>query len=131
MRALLPPGWPRPKGYANGISASGRTIFTAGVVGWDEAEKFASPDLAGQFRQVLKNILAILGEDEAGPEHLVRMTCYVTDIHAYRASIKEIGAAWRELLGRHFPAMAVVEVSALVEPEAKVEIEATAVVPEP
>ena len=130
MKALLPPGWPRPKGYANGISARGRTIFTAGVVGWDERQKFAAPDLAGQFRQVLENILAILAVDGAGPEHIVRMTCYVTDIHAYRVSVKEIGAAWRELLGRHYPTMAVVEVAALVEPEAKVEIEATAVVPE-
>ena len=131
MKALLPPGWPRPKGYANGISAQGRTIFTAGVVGWDDKQKFAAPDLAGQFRQVLENILAILAVDGAGPEHIVRMTCYVTDIHAYRSSVKEIGAAWRELLGRNFPAMAVVEVAALVEPEARIEIEATAMVPEP
>ena len=130
MKALLPPGWPRPKGYANGISARGRAIFTAGVVGWDEAGKFTAPDLAGQFRQVLRNILAILAEDGAGPEHIVRMTCYVMDIHAYRSSVKEIGAAWRELIGRHYPAMAVVEVAALVEPEARIEIEATAMVPE-
>jgi enamine deaminase RidA (YjgF/YER057c/UK114 family) len=130
MKGLQPPGWPRPKGYANGISARGRTVFTAGVVGWNEEQKFAAPDLAGQFRQVLENILAILAVDGAGPEHIVRMTCYVTDIHAYRVSVKEIGAAWRELIGRHYPAMAVVEVSALVEPEAKVEVEATAVVPE-
>jgi len=131
MKALLPPGWPRPKGYANGVSARGRTIFTAGVVGWDETQKFVTPDLAGQFRQVLENILAILAVDGAGPEHIVRMTWYVTDIHAYRSSVKEIGAAWRELIGRHYPTMAVVEVGALVEPEAKIEIEATAVVPEP
>ena len=130
MRALLPPGWPRPKGYANAISARGRTIFTAGVVGWDEQESFVAPDLPGQFRQVLANILALLAEDGAGPEHIVRMTCYVTDVAAYRAGLAEIGAAWRELIGRHYPAMAVVEVSALVEPEARIEIEATAVVPE-
>ncbi len=130
MKALLPPGWPRPRGYANGISARGRTIVTAGVVGWDEQQKFAAPDLAGQFRQVLENILAILAVDGAGPEHIVRMTCYVTDIHAYRSSVKDIGAAWRELIGRHYPSMAVVEVGALVEPEARIEIEATAVVPE-
>ncbi len=130
MKTLLPPGWPRPKGYANGISARGRTIFTAGVVGWNADEKFASPDLAGQFRQLLQNILAILAEDGAGPGHLVRMTCYVTDIQAYRDSLPEIGAAWRELIGRHYPAMAVVEVTSLVEPEAKIEIEATAMVPE-
>ena len=128
MKALLPPGWPRPKGYANGVSARGRTIYTAGVVGWDAAEKFAATDLAGQFRQVLKNILAILAEDSAGPEHIVRMTCYVTDIQAYRDSVKEIGAAWRDLIGRHFPAMAVVEVGALVEPQAMIEVEAIAVV---
>lgn len=130
MRTLLPPGWPRPKGYANGISARGRTVFTAGVVGWNAEERFVAGDLAGQFRQVLENILAILAEDEAGPEHVVRMTCYVTDVGEYRASLAEIGAAWRTLMGRNFPAMAVVGVSALVEPEAKVEVEAIAVVPE-
>ena len=131
MRTLLPPGWPRPRGYANGISARGRTIFTAGVVGWDEEERFATDDLAGQFRQVLVNILAILAADGAGPEHIVRMTCYVTDVREYRASLDGIGAAWREVIGRHFPAMAVVAVAGLVEPQARIEIEATAVVPEP
>jgi enamine deaminase RidA (YjgF/YER057c/UK114 family) len=131
MKALLPPGWPRPKGYANGISARGRMIFTAGVVGWNAEEEFAAGDLAGQFRQVLLNILAILAEDGAGPEHIVRMTCYVTDMGEYRSGLGEIGAAWRELIGRHFPAMAVVEVGALVEPRARVEVEAIAVVPEP
>ena len=130
MRALLPPGWPRPKGYANGVSARGRTIFTAGVVGWNAEERFAAADLAGQFRQALENIVAILAVDEAGPEHLVRMTCYVTDIAEYRDSLGAIGAAWREVIGRHFPAMAVVGVTALVEPEARIEIEAIAVVPE-
>ena len=130
MKTLLPPGWPRPKGYANGISARGRVIVTAGVIGWDAQEKLVSLDLAGQFRQVLVNTLAILAEDGAGPEHIVRMTCYVTDIAAYRASLAEIGAAWRETIGRHFPAMAVVEVGSLVEPEARIEIETTAVVPE-
>ena len=130
MRALLPPGWPRPKGYSNGIEARGRLIFTAGVVGWDEQERFASPTLAGQFEQVLRNTLAILREGGAGPEHIVRMTCYVTDIQAYRASLPEIGAAWKEIIGRHFPTMALVGVSGLVEPEALIEIETTAVVPE-
>ena len=130
MKTLLPAGWPRPKGYSNGISARGRTILTAGVVGWNEQEEFAAEDLAGQFRQVLINILAILTEDGAGPEHIVRMTWYVTDIAEYRASLAGIGAAWRDLIGRHFPAMAVVQVTALVEPKAKIEIEATAVVPE-
>lgn len=130
MKTLQPPGWPRPKGYANGVSARGRMVFTAGVVGWDEAERFVADDLAGQFRQVLKNILAILAEDGAGPEHVVRMTCYVTSRDDYVAQVAEIGAAWRETMGRHYPAMAVVEVSALVEPAAKVEIEAIAVVPD-
>jgi enamine deaminase RidA (YjgF/YER057c/UK114 family) len=130
MRALLPPGWQRPKGYSNGISARGRMVFTAGVVGWDARERFATQDLAGQFRQVLENIVAILAEDGAGPEHVVRMTCYVTSRDDYVASLADIGAAWRELMGRNYPTMAVVEVSALVEPEARVEIEATAVVPE-
>ena len=130
MKTLQPPGWPRPKGYANGVSARGRMVFTAGVVGWDEAERFVADDLAGQFRQVLKNILAILAEDGAGPEHVVRMTCYVTSRDEYVAQAADIGAAWRETMGRHYPAMAVVEVSALVEPAAKVEIEAIAVVPD-
>ena len=130
MKRLLPPCWPRPKGYANGISARGRTIYTAGVLGWDESETFVSDTLAGQFAQALRNIVAILAEDGAGPEHLVRMTCYVTDIDAYRASLAEIGAAWKEVIGRHYPAMALVAVTALVEPKALVEIEATAVVEE-
>ncbi|WP_395613016.1 RidA family protein [Allosphingosinicella sp.] len=129
MRALLPPGWPRPKGYANGISAKGRLIATAGVVGWTADEQFETDDLAGQFRQVLVNTLAILAEDGAGPEHIVRMTWYVTDIPAYRNSLAEIGAAYRELIGRNFPAMAVVGVTALVEPRAKIEIETLAMVP--
>ena len=130
MKALLPPGWPRPKGYANGISARGRLIATAGVVGWTAAEVFETDDLAGQFRQVLVNTLAILAEDGAGPEHIVRMTWYVTDIQAYRNSLPAIGAAYRELIGKNFPAMAVVGVTALVEPRARIEIETLAVVPE-
>ena len=130
MKLLQPPGWARPKGYANGISARGRMVFTAGVVGWDEEQRFVAPDLAGQFRQVLKNILCVLAEDDAGAEHIVRMTCYVTSRDDYTAHIAEIGEAWRELMGRHFPAMAVVEVAALVEPQALIEIETIAVVPE-
>ena len=130
MKTLLPSGWPRPKGYSNGISARGRTIYTAGVVGWDAQEHFTSNTLPGQFEQVLKNILAILAEDGAGPEHLVRLTCYVTSIEAYLASLNEIGEAWKQTIGRHFPAMALVEVVRLVEPQAMVEIEATAVVEE-
>ena len=130
MRALLPPGWPRPKGYSNGISVSGRTIYTAGVIGWDAEERIVAPDLAGQLRQVLENTLAILAEDDAGPEHVVRMTWYVTDLDEYRASLPAIGAAWRETMGRTFPAMAVVGVTGLVEHEAKIEVETIAVVPE-
>ena len=130
MKTLLPPGWPRPKGYANGIAARGRVVVTAGVVGWNAREEFEADDLAGQFRQVLANTLAILAVDGAGPEHIVRMTCYVTDIEAYRAGLAGIGAAWRELMGRNFPAMAVVGVNALVEPKARIEIETMAVVPE-
>jgi enamine deaminase RidA (YjgF/YER057c/UK114 family) len=130
MKALLPPGWPRPKGYANGISAKGRIIVTAGVVGWTAEERFEAKDLPGQFRQVLLNTLAILAEDGARPEHIVRMTWYVTDIEAYRSSLAEIGAAYRELIGKNFPCMAVVAVTALVERDARIEIETTAVVPE-
>jgi enamine deaminase RidA (YjgF/YER057c/UK114 family) len=130
MKTLLPPGWPRPKGYANGVSATGRIVVTAGVVGWNAEERFEREHLAGQFRQILVNMLAILAEGGAGPEHIVRMTCYVTDVAEYRQSFGEIGAAWRELIGRHFPAMAVVGVTALVEPQAKIEIETMAVVPE-
>ena len=130
MKVLQPPGWPRPKGYSNGISARGRLVFTAGVVGWDAEEKFTSGTLPGQFEQALRNIVAILAEDGADPEHIVRMTAYVTDIEAYRTSLPEIGAAWKAVIGRHYPAMALVAVTALVEPSALVEIEATAVVPE-
>ena len=130
MKILQPPGWPRPKGYSNGISAKGRMIFTAGVVGWDETECFREYSLQGQFAQALRNILAILAQDGAGPEHVVRMTCYVTDRHEYLSSCDEIGAAWREVMGANYPAMALVEVNGLVESAAKVEIEATAVVEE-
>ncbi len=128
-QSLLPPGWPRPRGYSNGIAASGRMIFTAGIVGWDENEIFQRHDLPGQFRQVLENTLAVLAEASAGPEHIVRMTWYITDREEYLASLSDIGAAYSELLGRNFPAMAVVEVTGLVEAAAKVEIETTAVIP--
>ncbi|UNK80371.1 RidA family protein [Sphingopyxis granuli] len=129
-QALLPPGWKLPRGYANGVAATGRMVFTAGVVGWDDEERFVSPDLAGQFRQVLANTLAILAEAGAGPEHIVRMTWYVTSRDEYLASLPAIGKAYRDLIGRNFPAMAVAEVVALVEAEAKIEIETIAVVPE-
>ena len=130
MKILLPGGWPRPRGYSNGVSGIGRLVFTAGVIGWDEKERIVAPDLIGQLRQVLLNTLAILAEDGAGPEHIVRMTWYVTDLAEYRASLAEIGAAYRELIGRNYPCMAVVGVAGLVEPAARVEIETLAVVPE-
>jgi enamine deaminase RidA (YjgF/YER057c/UK114 family) len=130
MKILQPPDWPRPKGYSNGISASGRMIFTAGVVGWNAQESFAEYTLHGQFAQALRNTLAILAEDGAGPQHIVRMTCYVTDRHEYVSSRDEIGAAWREIMGSNYPVMALVEVKGLVESAAKIEIETTAVVEE-
>jgi enamine deaminase RidA (YjgF/YER057c/UK114 family) len=130
MKTLQPPNWPRPKGYSNGISAKGRMIFTAGIVGWDERESFPDYTLHGQFARALTNTLEILAQDGAGPQHIVRMTCYVTDRHEYVSSRDEIGAAWREIMGANYPAMALVEVKGLVESAAKVEIETTAVVPE-
>jgi len=130
MKSLLPSGWPRPKGYSNGISATGRMIFTAGVVGWDEQEHFQSHRLDAQFAQALRNILAILKEDGAGPEHIVRLTIYVTAIEEYLSLRDELGPIWKSIMGANYPAMALVEVKRLVEHAAKVEIEATAVVPE-
>ena len=130
MKPLCPPGWPRPKGYSNAMAAHGRVIFTAGVVGWNADQKFDESTLAGQFAQTLRNIITILRCDGAGPENIARLTCYVTSIEEYRANLKEIGGAFRETMGKHYPAMALVEVVRLVEPDAKVEIEATAVVPE-
>lgn len=129
MRVLQPEGWPRPKGYANGMAVRGELVFTAGVVGWDAEEKFPV-GMVAQFRQALENIVAILAEGDARPEHIVRMTCYVTDRQAYLDNVREIGAAYREVIGRHFPTMAVVQVVALMEAEAMVEIEATAVKPD-
>jgi enamine deaminase RidA (YjgF/YER057c/UK114 family) len=131
VKTLLPAGWPRPKGYANGISARGRSIFTAGIIGWDETETIVSPGLVGQLRQVLLNTLAILAEDGAAAEHVVRMTWYVVDLDEYRSSLAEIGIVYASVMGRNFPAMAVVQVPGLVEPGARIEIETIAVVPEP
>jgi len=129
MQVLQPPGWPRPKGYSNGIAAEGRLVFIAGMVGWNEAERFETDALAGQARQALKNILAVLAQAGGKPAHICRMTWYVTDKQEYLAHLSELGAAYREVIGNHFPAMTLVEVSALVEDGAKVEIEATAVLP--
>jgi enamine deaminase RidA (YjgF/YER057c/UK114 family) len=128
-RTLLPPGWPRPKGYANGIAAEGRMIFTGGIIGWDETETIVAPDLVGQLRQVLLNTLAVIAEGGAGPEHVVRMSWYITDRDEYVAHLPEIGALWRELMGKNYPAMAVMQVVSLVERAAKIEIETMAVVP--
>jgi enamine deaminase RidA (YjgF/YER057c/UK114 family) len=128
MRVLQPVGWPPPKGYANGIVAEGRQVFVGGQVGWDEQQQFPST-LAEQVRQTLKNIVTVLREADARPEHVVRLTWYVTSRDEYYAELPQIGAAYREVMGRHFPTMAVVQVVALMEANAKVEIEATAVVP--
>jgi enamine deaminase RidA (YjgF/YER057c/UK114 family) len=130
MKVLQPAGWPRPKGYSNGVSVRGRMIFTAGIVGWDEREMFPEYTLHGQFAQALRNTLAILAEDRAGPEHIVRMTCYIIDRSEYLRERDEIGAVWREVMGKTFPPMAMVEVKGLIEGSAKVEIETTAVVPD-
>ena len=129
MKTLLPDGWPRPNGYANAVSATGRTIYTAGIVGWDAQEDFVSNHMAGQFEQTLRNIVDILAVDHARPEHIVRLTCYVTSIEQYLASTAAIGEAYKAIIGPHYPAMALVEVVRLVEPMALIEIEATAVVP--
>ncbi|MEH6676884.1 RidA family protein [Phenylobacterium sp.] len=128
QRSVLPEGWPRPKGFSNGMLAYGPTVFIGGQIGWDVAGRF--PDgFVPQVRQALANICDILVQAGAGPEHLVRMTWYVTDMNAYLGALKEIGAVYRELIGPHYPAMALVQVVRLVEPQAVVEIEATAVLP--
>jgi enamine deaminase RidA (YjgF/YER057c/UK114 family) len=129
MRILQPPGWPRPRGYANGVMAEGRLVFVAGQIGWDATGTIVSDDLVDQFRQTLENTLAVLREAGAGPQHVVRMTWYLTDKRDYLARAREVGEAYRALMGSHYPAMAVVEVKALIEDRAKVEIETTAVVP--
>jgi enamine deaminase RidA (YjgF/YER057c/UK114 family) len=132
MRTLQPPGWPRPRGYANGVAADGggTLVFVAGQIGWDETGAFPAADLPGQVRRTLQNVLAVLAEAGGGPEHITRLTWYVTDREEYLASAREIGAVYREQMGGHYPAMAVVQVLALIESQARVEIEATAVVPE-
>jgi enamine deaminase RidA (YjgF/YER057c/UK114 family) len=130
MQVLLPPGWPRPKGYANGVTAKGRLVFVAGMIGWDANGVFHTDDLAGQVHQALQNIVEVLKEGGAKPEHIVRMTWYVTDKREYVAAYPEIGKAFRQLIGSFNAAMTAVEVNALVEDRAKVEIEVTAVVPD-
>jgi enamine deaminase RidA (YjgF/YER057c/UK114 family) len=129
MQILQPPGWPRPRGYANGVAAEGRLVFVAGQIGWDATGRVVSDDLVAQFRQTLENTVAVLRVGGAGPEHVARMTWYVTDKREYLGRAPELGAVYRALMGRHYPAMAVVEVRALIEDRAKIEIETTAVVP--
>jgi enamine deaminase RidA (YjgF/YER057c/UK114 family) len=130
MQILQPPGWAKPKGYSNGVAAKGRFVFVAGQVGWTPEGRFAATDFVGQARQALANIVAVLAEAGAKPEHIVRMTWYVTDKSEYMGSLREVGAAYREVIGKHFPAMTAIEVAGLVEDGGKVEIEATAVVPD-
>jgi enamine deaminase RidA (YjgF/YER057c/UK114 family) len=126
---LKPAQWPRPSGYSNGIAVTGRQIFIAGQVGWDADCRFKSPRLTDQVKQALQNICAVLAEAQAGPEHIVRLTWYLTSRDEYLAELESIGAAYREIMGKTYPVMSVVQVVALMEAEAKVEIEATAVVP--
>ena len=129
MQALNPPGWNRPKGYSSGIMAEGRFVFVAGMVGWTAEEKFESDDFVDQFRLALENTVAVLAEGGAGPEHICRMTMYFTDKQEYLSRLSEVGQAYRDVLGKNFPTMAAVQVVALMEDRAKVEIETTAVVP--
>jgi enamine deaminase RidA (YjgF/YER057c/UK114 family) len=129
VRVLQPPGWPKARGYANGVSASGEQVFVAGMVGWDPAGEFRTDELTGQVRQALLNVVAVLAEAGAGPEHIVRMTWYVTDMDEYLAARSEVGAAFRDVVGTYDAAMTCVEVKRLVEEQAKVEIEVTAVMP--
>src|SRR5215475_10695027 len=128
VQVLQPSGWPMPKGYANGMAADGRLVVTGGVIGWDREQRLA-PDFVAQVRQTLSNISEILAEGGAKPEHLVRLTWYVVDIEEYLASLKALGQVYREIFAAHYPAMALVQVVRLVEKAARVEIEATAVVP--
>lgn len=130
MQVLQPPGWRRPKGYSNGIATRGTMVFVAGQVGWDASEQFRTDDLAGQVRQALANIVAVLAEGGAKPEHIVRMTWYLADKSEYNARLKDIGEAYRDTIGRVFPVMTAIQVAAFVEHGAKVEIEATAVIPD-
>lgn len=127
---LQPEGWAKPIGYANGIAARGRFVFVGGQIGWNTQSRFESDDLVDQVRQTLSNVVAVLAEAEARPEHITSMTLYFTDKREYLSRLKEIGVAYREVLGRHYPAMAAMEVSALMEDRAKVEIQAIAVVPD-
>ena len=127
---LQPPGWAAPKGYSNGVSTRGRQVYLAGQIGWNESQQLVSTRFAVQLRQALQNITVLLAQAGGRPEHLVRLTWFVTNLDEYRAEQKDIGAAYRDVIGRHYPPMSVVQVVSLVEPGAKVEIEATAVIPD-
>ena len=130
MQILQPPSWPKPRGYSNGIAARGRLVFVAGQVGWNEQEKFETSEFVGQAKQALKNIVAVLAQGGAKPEHIVRMTWYVIDKKEYLAAWRDLGSAYREVIGKHYPAMAAMQVVGLVEDGARLEIEATAIVPD-
>jgi enamine deaminase RidA (YjgF/YER057c/UK114 family) len=130
MDILQPPGWAQPRGYSNGVAARGRVVCVSGMVGWDAEGRFQTDDFVAQARQALENIVAVLREADAGPEHIVRMTWYLLDKREYIASGRELGAAYREVIGRHYPAMSAVQVAGLMEERARVEIEVTAVVPD-
>jgi enamine deaminase RidA (YjgF/YER057c/UK114 family) len=130
MKILQPPDWVRPKGYANGVAASGGLVFLSGVVGWNQQGVFEFKDFVGQVRQALRNIVEILAQANGRPEDIARMTWYVLDKHEYLNATREIGAIYREIIGKHYPAMTVVEVAGLVEADARLEIEVTAIVPE-
>jgi enamine deaminase RidA (YjgF/YER057c/UK114 family) len=130
MDFLHPSGWPRAKGYSNGVAASGRTVVVSGMIGWDASGQFQTDDFVGQARQALENIVTVLAEAGARPDHIVRLTWYVVDKREYLAAGRELGTAYRDVIGRHYPAMSAVEVSALMEDRARVEIEATAIVPD-
>jgi enamine deaminase RidA (YjgF/YER057c/UK114 family) len=130
MKILQPPGWAQPKGYANGIAARGTLVFVGGQVGWNAVQRFESEDFVAQAAQALRNVVAVLAEAGGRPEHIARMTWYVLDKREYLASYRALGAAYREIIGRHYPAMTAVEVTALMEDRARVEIEATAVIPD-
>lgn len=131
LERLQPAGWPRPRGYSNGfrVPAGHDLVLTGGMIGWDETERLVSPEFVPQFAQALRNVLAVVEEAGGGPEHMVRLTCYVTDRQAYLDSLPSLGAAWREVMGRNYPAMALVQVAGLVESEALIEIEGTAALP--
>ena len=130
MDILHPPGWPRARGYSNGVAARGRIVSVSGMIGWDAQGQFQTDDFVGQARQALENIVAVLREANAGPEHIVRMTWYVVDKREYLAASAALGVAYRDVMGRHYPAMGAVQVAGLMEDRARVEIEATAVVPD-